>query len=234
MTVQKGLDFVVAIEAPPGETLHYHLHEKAPVLTQDSWDVVVLQENSTRPLPRDHQGKPELFFAAADGLFDLFVEKNPGVKLFLYETWASPTSAEHKGYDGNLAAMQKDLNEAYFSASHRVTRGAGTCDFSGVARVGEAFMLALNRGIADGNCSDGIQAGKTYLWDLNDSRHAGPSGSYLAAAVIYGTVTQRDPRELDVGKGSAAADLGIDPELAKALHQIAFEMLSKALPLPSM
>lgn len=220
LTTQAGVDFDVTIEAVSGETLAYHLKEKAATISNTKWDVVVLQENSLRPLPVSRGGDPAAFIAGADGLLDLIRARNPAARVILYETWASPTSASANGYRGDLQAMQNDLTNAYYLAKKRSLRTAGKPDFAAVARVGDAFMRAVDQGLA--NPKNDSSSTAFTLW-AEDDRHAGRYGSYLAALVLFGKITGIDPQTLGTGTGTAASDLGISSQNANDLHRIAFE-----------
>ncbi len=228
LTVQAGLDINVSIETVSGKTLAYHLDKKSALITRLKWDTVVLQEQSTEPLPAVHGGNPASFQAGADGLQDLILAKNPAARVILYETWTSPTSAKKEGYGGVLQAMQNDLRDSFRHLQSRSTRTPGKSDYFAVAGVGDAFMRAVDQGYADPDPSDGIAPGRFYLWDTGDNRHAGKYGSYLSAAVFFGKITGLDPRTLAAGEGTAAAELGISPAHAKQLHQIAYEIVAPA------
>ena len=108
--------------------------------------------------------------------------------------------------------MQADLHDGYFAA----------CDaygLTGVAPVGDAFLAAIANGVAEPT-SYGPAFGRMRLWHT-DHYHASKYGSYLSAAVLFGRVTGLDPRDLDVGVGSAADDLGIAAADAVVLNQVA-------------
>lgn len=232
LSAQAGLDYGVTIEAVSAQTLAYHLANKAAVIADPKWSHVVLQENSTRPLPADHGGNPDAFIAGGDGLLDLVRAANPAAKVLIYETWASPTSASASGYSGSLRAMQDDLNAAFTLLRHRSARSSGAPDFDGVVRVGEAFLRAVDAGVADPSAADGYAPGLFYLWATGDHRHAGKYGSYLSAVMFYGRITGLDPRDLATGAGSAAADLGISPAHAAQIHLVAHGTLALADPGP--
>lgn len=223
LTVQAGLSVNVSIEAAGAKALAYHLDQKSALIGGSKWDTVVLQEQSTEPLPADHGGHPVAFQQSADALQDMILAKNPKARVIIYGTWASPASAKSQRYGDNLQAMQKDLREAFRHLQARSARTPGKPDYFAVAPVGDAFMRAVELGYADPDPSDGISAGLFYLWD-SDNRHAGKYGSYLAAAVFFGKITGIDPRTLGAGEGTAAADFGISPVVAKQLHQIAYDI----------
>ncbi|ATB33642.1 cell division protein FtsK [Melittangium boletus] len=226
LTVQAGLSYNVTIETVSGETLSGHYATKSAIIGR-AWDTVVLQENSTRPLPTARGGSPADFFTGADNLRRLVLSKNASAKVYLYETWASPASVSAQGYTGGTAglqAMQSDLRGAYFKASSEQ-------GFTGVARVGDGFLRAIEQGLADPDPSNGITPGTFNLWSSSDSRHAGKYGSYLSAAVLFARITGADPRTLAVGTGSAAAGLGISSTDASNLNRIAYEITAQPLPL---
>ncbi len=94
----------------------------------------------------------------------------------------------------------------------------------GVVPVGNAFLRAIQTGVADANPYDGIDAGKVNLWTY-DSYHASTFGYYLEALVEFGHITGRDPRSLGA-KECSAYELGLSGEQASALEQVAFDQLA--------
>jgi hypothetical protein len=229
MTVQAGLAYNVSLETVSGEKLSGHYATKAAIIGQAQWNTVVLQENSTWPLPSARGGQPADFMSGAQNLRSLVLSKNSAARVYLYETWASPTSVSAQGYPSGtsgLKAMQADLTSAYFKASTDL-------GFTGVARAGEAFLRAVDQGLADPNPADGITPGTFNLWSASDTRHASKYGSYLDAAVLFARITGADPRSLATGSGSAAADLGLSTTDAANLHRLAYEITALADPTPS-
>ncbi|EJD50905.1 hypothetical protein AURDEDRAFT_182241 [Auricularia subglabra TFB-10046 SS5] len=216
-----GSSYNVTIEAVTGldgSTLEYHFENHAAVLADPKWDVVVLQEAGNIPLPPTH-GDRALFVQGVTGIADL-VRKNAGedTKIWLFETWATPAQVYpddeiYHNVPNGLAAMQSDLHEPNFV----VAEGE---NLAGVVAVGDAFLAAVDTGVADANPYDGIPAGSINLW-ADDNDHASKYGSYLAAVSFFSTITGGDPNSLPTGKGSAADDLGISEEDAKRLHAIA-------------
>lgn len=141
LTVQAGFTFNVTIEAVSSETLSGHYSTKASIIGR-VWDNVVLQEQSTRPLPTGHGGDPAAFFSGASSLRSLVLASNPAAKVFLYETWASPASVTAQGYSAGtvgLQEMQSDLRNAYFKARY-------DSSFTNVARVGMGSCARSIRG----------------------------------------------------------------------------------------
>ena len=218
MTRQAGLDYAVTIEALPGRSLAYHLAHHAALIGSGTWDDIVLQGQSTEALPANRGGKPDAFDHAAQQIKDLAKNAQPATRLYLYETWARPDLVFPPGkpYAGlGLQAMQADLDAGYDTAATRF-------GFAGAARVGDAFLLAVRKGFANENPYHAPEAGKFELWNT-DHYHGSTQGYYLAAAVIYATVTGLDPRQLAVGPASTAEGLGLGAAEATSLNQVAYE-----------
>lgn len=155
--------------------------------------------------------------------------------VYLYQTWARPnlvnapfttvtdpvtgaisfTSTPATSFYPSLQAMTNDLHNAYFGVA------AANADFAGVAPVGDAFMRAVNAGIATANmyAPNALTDGLIDLW-WDDGTHASKWGSYLSALTLFGTITGVDPKSLGAAE-IAAHDLGISAADAVALQRIA-------------
>ena len=160
---------------------------------------------------------------------------NSATQVYLYETWARPnlvnggfvtntdattgavtrTTTPITGPYASLEEMTADLRAAY--------NGLATNNplFAGVAPAGDAFLLAVQNGIATRNmfASDALTDGKIDLW-FDDGTHASKYGSYLSALTLFGRITGRNPLSLGVSE-QAAMDLGISQTDALALQTIA-------------
>ncbi|MFH1499103.1 MAG: SGNH/GDSL hydrolase family protein [Verrucomicrobiota bacterium] len=202
-------DVNVTIEAVSGQGLSYHLANKLPVI-DTSWDVVVLQDYSTRPLSTHPSGDIAAFRSSVSDIADVLRAQNPDVQIFLYETWARPDQVP--GVYASLAAMQAELNDAYFAAA---------ADFSlaGAVGVGSAFIQALDTGVAY-DPDAGAEAGKMNLW-APDNYHASAAGSYLASLMFYQAILGGDATALPDSTGSAATVLGLTETQAGALQNVA-------------
>jgi PEP-CTERM motif len=166
--------------------------------------------------------------------------------VYLYQTWARPdmiyphtntitdpiTGAVLPGtgaatlWQDSLEAMTADLHGAYFGLA------ASNPDFAGVAGVGDAFLLAVQSGIATRNpyAADAASDGLIDLW-WDDNLHASKYGSYLSALTLFGSTTGVNPFSLGAGE-IAARDLGISGKDAVALQRIAAMQLGLAVPEP--
>jgi hypothetical protein len=153
----------------------------------------------------------------------LFARHNPRVDVRLIATWprADLVYPEKGAWHGKgLEGMARDVRAAYDRAA------AATPQVRGVIPVGESWLRAMRAGFADENPYDGIAFGQVSLW-THDHYHASTTGYYLEALMVFGHVTNRDPRSLG-GDETAAFELGMSKEQAEALQRIAAEELSAA------
>jgi hypothetical protein len=161
-------------------------------------------------------------------------------EVYLYQTWARPnlvnapfttvtdpvtgevsfTTTPATSFYSSLQDMTVDLRDAYAKAA--LDAGAdGSGGITGVAPVGEAFMLALAMGVATANhyAPDAGTDGLPDLW-WDDGTHASLYGSYLSALTLYGTLTGLDPAAFGASE-IAARDLGISGRDAELLQRVA-------------
>jgi hypothetical protein len=218
--LQAGLDWDVSLETEAARDFGYHLANKKAELA-GAWDVVVLQDYSTLEKERPGDAGPHIRDAAR--LAALFRATNPSARVLLETTWPRadmiyPTGAPWRGKP--VRAMLDDLARANALAL------AGSRDLSGSIPVGEAWMRAMEQGVADPNPYDGIGFGKLDLWTW-DHYHASTAGYYLAALVIFGRVTGYDVRRLGP-RERAADELGMSGIMATTLQRIASETLGRA------
>jgi hypothetical protein len=251
---QAGLDYAVSHSLRGGATLRGHfLNTNPPMwdmrvnMTKAKWDVVVLQGNSTEAVARAG-GNPAQFRAFVNkieqfihvGNAHTFREsqlypggsnalrtipanpnKNPAAKVFLYQTWTRPDFAylpDGEYYGEPLETMANDLRDSYALAASM------NGNIAGVFPVGEAFMRAVQEGVAfrnpyapEGNLVD--------LWWHEDQFHPAKYGSYLSAMVIFGQLSGIDPQSFGANE-TVARDLGIEPQHAVRLQRVASEQLA--------
>ena len=198
--------------------LDYH-HEQKAALISGAWDHVVLQGYST--LDADAPGDAGKIIDYSARLARLFHAANPGVDLRLVATWSRADQtylASGHWFGKPIEAMAIDVRAACDQAAER------SSVIRAVIPVGQAWNRAIAEGIAVRNPYVAAGAGQINLWAA-DGDHASDYGYYLAALVIFGSVTGHDPRKLGRGE-EAAAQLGISPDVALALQRIAFETLA--------
>lgn len=215
---QAGLDYDVFLETRGGSGLDFHLENKLGVIGKRGWDVVVMHGYST--LDPDKPRDPAKLIATSKQMADFLRERNPNVELHLMATWsrADQTYEPQGAWAGEpIEAMARDVRAAYDAAA-RAAR------FDAVIPVGEAWIRAMQAGVADPNPYDGIAPGTIDLWTY-DHYHASAQGYYLEALVVFGTLTGRDPRSLGENECSAY-ELGFSRSDTAALQQAAYEQLA--------
>jgi hypothetical protein len=145
----------------------------------------------------------------------------PQTEVYLYQTWARPDMIAPHGTNINgtfysategLEAMTADFHASYFG------RAAANPGIEDVSRVGDAFLRAVQDGVA---MRDPYvpEAGKVNLWHT-DFFHPSKYGSYLSALVHFATLTGLNPLALGPGE-QAAVDLGIASTTAVQLQRVA-------------
>lgn len=141
---------------------------EAALTAQDDYDIIVLQEQSTRPITN-----PSLFEDGVTKLCSRIRETQKDCQIFLYATWGYPEQATAKGQ--TVPEMETSIRTAYLSAASKA--GAQ------VSPVGEAFTAVYG-------------AHSSIMLYADDQRHPSYEGSYLAACVHAAKLLGIDPRGL--------------------------------------
>jgi hypothetical protein len=225
LTAQAGLTYEVHLEALAGKSLEYHYNNALSVIAQP-WDKVVLQELSTGPLPASRGGARTSFYTYSTKLEQAVHQANASAQLYLYETWARadmtyPAGSTYAGLP--IDSMAQDLRRGTYAAFARNGK------FTAVAPAGDAWLAAINAGVALPNPYK-ADASKLNLWGA-DNYHPSKYASYLNACVLLYTVAGVDPRTLGSGE-QAAKDLGIAPSTAVTLQQLAYQQATGTTPTP--
>ncbi|WP_205962825.1 PEP-CTERM sorting domain-containing protein [Pararobbsia silviterrae] len=218
-TVQAGLNYDVYLETEPGVGIDWHLDHKTGIIGQRAWDAVVMHGYST--LDPKKPGDPAVLVDTVRRMSDLLRARNPAVDIRVMATWPRADQVfDAKGawYGKSIDAMTHDVRAGYDQAA------AATPGLKPVIPVGEAWLRAIQTGVADGNPYDGIDAGKVDLWSY-DNYHASAFGYYLEALVVFGSVTGLDPRSLGDNECSGF-ELGLSTAQVAALQQVAFDELA--------
>ena len=169
-----------------GWTLHDHLNQIATDGSNNiiqrslpagaTWDDVVIQEFSTRPLnvtAAPASGDVAGFRADARTLFNLVYANSNTVKEVITETWAR--GADNPMYPAAYATpsnMQNDLLNNYTAASNEIN-GAYGAGSSTLAKAGEAWRAY--------NFDPTLYSGA-------DEYHASTSGSLLEALTVFKSI----------------------------------------------
>lgn len=173
-------------------------------------------------------------------------------EVYLYQTWARPnmihgaletvrneedgsitwtdTPSAETFYD-NYEDMTAELVAGY-QAAFDYALDQGSSSYQGIAPVGQAFLRAVQTGIATGDFwgDDAMTDGLIDLW-FDDGTHASKFGSYLSALTLFGTITGLDPSRFGAGE-LAAFELGIDVNSALLLQRVASDQLGFVQPAP--
>ncbi len=218
-SMEAGLDYDVYLETEPGIGIDWHLEHKLGVIGQRPFDEVVMHGFST--LDPKKPGDPAVLIDSARQMTAFLRSHNPSVQIHMMATWPrADQTYETKGgwYGQPIEAMAHDVRSGYDQAF------AAIPGLKAVVPVGDAWIRAMQTGVADSNPYDGIDAGKINLWTY-DNYHASSFGYYLEAMVVFGSVTGRDPRSLGDNE-CAGFELGMSPTQVAALEQVAFDQLA--------
>ncbi len=177
-----------------------------------------------------------------------FTSSNPAQPIFGSST--SPPGGVNAPYVGDknpIAAMAKDLHNAYEQGAgdYQAAHPAGSS--VNVALAGDAWVSAINLGYAEENpYLSGNQGNRVDLWDSDPLNaccttpigyHESIYGAYLNALVLFDEITGVDPTtllpEFSAGDlGSAAYALGISPTIAEDLAIAAERTVKAGHPVP--
>jgi len=181
---------------PGGQTFAGHLADaRARSLIHDGpaageqWDVVVLQEQSEKPVAaQTYPAVNKSFLGGAAGLYELVKESSPIARVILFETWARHASWWGSGhaqtaYVGmNPADMMQKLKAGYEQASQTMA-GPGGAPVP-IARVGELWAINYN-------------SASPIMLHASDGSHPNWAGSYLAALDIFSTIYHASPQNVE-------------------------------------
>ena len=194
-----------------------------------------------------------------------FTSNNPNAPIFGSSTPAQQTGnnakvpgpyAPYVGDANPIAAMASDLHNAYVNEAASYNAANPSQSHLSVALAGDAWVTAINSGIAQFNpFLSNEPAGQIDLWDSDPllaccetpiGYHPSQYGDYLDALVLFGEITGVNPETLSAEwdtnnplySNSASLALGIDPQIADELAIDAEDTLlasgpTAATPLPS-
>ena len=163
-------------------------HQWNTTLNNGVWDWVVLQDQSQVPgFPRSQNE----WIASKDGAVELaeVIEDNGG-ETVLMMTWGRRNGDSNNAWRfPDFSTMQDELESGYLDYRDNISANGGN---AWVAPVGLAFEHIHDKIVAEGGTP--TNSGNTF-YDLytGDGSHPSLSGSYLAAVVIYATITGNDP-----------------------------------------
>jgi len=166
---------------------------------------------------------------------------NSATEIYLQQTWARPNLINAPGTTTiNAATGIATYNPAlpvpsYFSTLEAMTAEMstgmsnvaafagvdGSGGIKGIIPVGQAFLTAVQAGLATRNmyAGDALTDNLIDLW-FNDGTHASVAGSYLSALTNFGSITGLDPAMFGAGE-RAARELGLTGREAWLLQRVA-------------
>lgn len=150
---------------------------EAALTAANDYDIVVLQEQSFRPLS-NYNG----FLSGVQTIAARIRATQTDCKVFLYETWGNPARAGD--YGGTVPAMEAQLRTAYENAAAEA--GAS------VSYVGKAFTYVYETY----NLASEGKSSPMWLYREDDT-HPLYIGSYLAACVHMASLLGIDPETVD-------------------------------------
>lgn len=242
--VEAGLNYEVHIEAISSATLQTHISAARDVIVNTKWDAVVLQEQSTKPLPaalaNGGNSNPAGFCTSVQTLDDSIHDAAPSAAIYLYETWPRADGAKalvgdsaQAGFDAVYADALATLGDAYHDAYYRAA--ALAAGVRAVAPVGEAWQRAWAQGVAESNPYTGSSGLPSLWYGINidndpaisapDRYHPSIYGAYLSALVLFQQITGTDVQILGPDE-SAAIGLGIPGAVAAQLQQVASQTVA--------
>jgi hypothetical protein len=188
-----------------------------------------------------------------------FTSSNPNAPIFGSSTVAqqggNKAYAPYVGDANPIAAMASDLHNAYVNEAANFNGANPTLSHLSVALAGDAWVTAINSGLAEFNpFLSSEPAGQIDLWDSDPllacctvpiGYHPSQFGDFLDALVLFGEITGVNPETLSAEwdpnnpmySASASLALGIDPQIADGLAIVAEDTLlangPTTTPLPS-
>lgn len=155
-------------------------------LGAENWDVITLQEGSSKMRRGDPEKELNTSKNYRDALYGRFAERFPRAKLYWHHTWAYQVGFNSDGY-----VVTPEEQKSYHQRQRQYA--LGVCEENGVSRIpsGDAWDLVRAGGYDDLCARTGSNN------DMGDNYHDGDlgGGQYLNACVWYETLTGLDCRE---------------------------------------
>lgn len=166
-----------------------------------AWDVLVLQDQSQ--VPGFGATHPETS-ASSDGALELAALADAtDTPVVLYLTWGRRDGdTRNPGVYPDFLTMQASLEAGYRGYAQRMT-DAGYA--ARIAPIGPGFRLVHQDVVAAGGVPTDPGSSFHALY-ASDGSHPSMDGTYLAACVLYATITERDPEGVDWRPASVDAD----------------------------
>jgi hypothetical protein len=183
-----------------------------------------------------------------------YTSSNPNAPIFGSSTVAqqggNKAYAPYVGDANPISSMASDLHNAYETEATAYNVANPTKSHVGVALAGDAWVSAIDMGIAQQDpFLTNEPAGEVDLWDSDPllacctvpiGYHPSQYGDYIDALTLFGQITGINPTTIDAEfdtsnalYGDSASDaLGISPQIADDLAMAAEETLQQGGPVP--
>ncbi len=232
--VEHWTDVATTAHAPGGRQLWQHLADADGsngdtalrdllVTGGQTWTWVTIQEQSQIPGFPPGQADYDTSIAAAVTLDDL--AEAAGAQTVLFMTWGRRLgdSTNPEMYP-DFPTMQDRLAEGYLAYAAAAATPARPVT---VAPVGEAFRTVWDdlQALGEDPTGDGTLFSDLYT---GDGSHASPAGTYLAACVLFASMTGRSP--LGVPWGPDALDEATTAALQEVAHRTVVERPFEDIP----
>ncbi|EOD23357.1 hypothetical protein EMIHUDRAFT_254981, partial [Emiliania huxleyi CCMP1516] len=182
-----------------GSSLNYHWQEVSSpssghhVALASGFDFVVLQDRSDIPSRCCYTDQDEDFEASTRALVQLDAAiKEAGATTVLYQTWGRRGSLNRPPYFQSFLPMNDAVEEGYRRYASLITTD-GRAPI--IAPVGSAFELVY-----------GADRDLWYRLYDRDATHPSALGTYLAAIVVYASITGLSPDGLPSALGISGAE----------------------------
>jgi|GEM_PF-1075777 len=153
------------------------------------------------------------------GFYDMFKERSPGVRLWIYGAWAGQTGLSHTDLGENEVIA---LHRVYVQAAMNAQKMRPTNPPVAVIPGGYA-LIHLKRAIEKG-AVPGINKDDFFAKMFSDGLHINALGGYFIGLVHYACIYDKSPVGVVVPMPLPdKAKTVISPELNKALEEIAWE-----------
>lgn len=185
---------------------------------ETSWGYVVVQEQSHVPALCCHTSPKytdSAYAASARAVVELDrMAEARGARTVLYQTWGRRDGHALRPYLATFKTMNDAVIQGYQHYASLIARTGRT---PLVAPVGVAFRLIYD-GVVEAGQNPGDASSLFHRLYDRDETHPSPLGTYLAACVMFGTITGESPAGLPPA-------LGISEEEAATLQATAMRAM---------
>lgn len=213
----KGKELTTQGMIKNGMGLDAHLagHGADDALKSKPWIAVVIQDYS---LNATHARDTKNFMRYGDLFYDKIAKDVPAATIVLYETWAY--NAQHRFISGapNPKAKPDGGPDPKFASADEmygeIHKNYAALQSALQAKNANRKVLVAPVGTAFANCIKDHPNINLYIKDL---KHPNADGDYLAACVLYATITGDSPIGVASVKGVPDADAKVLQEIAAAV-----------------